>query len=1395
MATEDSQVGTRLLCLTDPCDTVKFTETKAVDVVAVHGLDAAGGGSWRTQDGTLWLRDLLPTDIPCGRVLAFLYDAKALFSRFPAHVDSVARSLLSALAMSRRDVPSTRPLVFVGHGFGGFIVEAVVNYAIAHEIFPDIKACLKKVIFLSTPQRSSPEIPWKTLLVNSAKDSLYGLGSSAIVDIDILKCIERNAQSFQKVRAEFRKHAINLKLKILTCYEGALTPPQQSCTVTEFCATLALKAEKVHRMSGCNHLFTARFENREDDNYKVVISVIKSVKGTTTAGLTLPKTEQNVASSDNFSVKVPAIVPSPAELPQVTEVLVQKASINRDVPHPPKAIVHPRSLSTTIVGTTTSTQMNSCSITHVDTPAQRPSLPSSLSIQAPTRHLSLSGIGHDVVPHPNSIPDILKPRPNSLYTHTAAQGQMHPQSTSRVPISTEARTTGPEKQVTSQKFIPYRPFAAHTSVATPSGQRSVGGNSQAYKPFRPLSMQMPRQQDQMQRGIKDPSTLPMQDPPTIPSSTFPTRPISATMPSILTSGPPLDRGLSGQSIQGIAPTGPVTRDISSNAVPLPIPRSVQPGTLPAPAAMRELPTASGPPGHQLATSQLPGPLQAQTPTSIRSSQDPFKPIPPAPTTSRSLPPQSTSSAPVVNIAVPASSATRSINVPSPMPTISSGPIIPPKPVPYRGHKIQSGTVPEGPPSNMQSQSPVPRSLGISRPPPTTTRSLPGASATQPPQPLPKQGQGPPMRSSISGPPGAPPGPTPISRGPPGPSPNLGPRGAAPLQPQPPRPDPSRPPLIKLAPPRPVPPSAPVPTPSATRGLQTGPNPPPKPPGILNKLFGSSTRPSVGPTRGPPLAPSPAGRGMPKPAPDGEKYTPYPGPTGTKQPRPKPPVPPQTRQGPAYHQSPHANDTGKDMGWKTTGEGSRGFHQPHTSMGSQNGHQKDRGLNSLYFSDQPIPPPQLVLQTQPQVQGPPGYLQSQEQVQGPVQSTPGDQKPEEKESSSSSSTIKIAAGVAVGAAIGGLATGAIISALQENEDENKERQETKETQESVQSGLESTSPVSGSVAGEDIPRDIPPSNQGGGDIDPSQQEMVAEVETETGSTIGYDSVSTPGSTSDSSEEGGDEDEWGYTGGYDSDGDGYEHYDDHEHGDASYDPYYHDAQHDQYNNDEDGDYDEYGNTEQSGDEGLDKSEYENEAEPTYQLGEQYQDDYQDEGEDEDEHNAYEDGDQEEEGYPDYQYLDEYENNEHGDGDDEEDSQTYESGDEYQGEYTSYEHQAQDHEEVDEGEDDESENDEQTGHSEGEGENQETEYGYEYDHNENDDDENEDDYQQYEPEYQAEYQDEVEYEPQPDYQVSYEPEYQPEYQQEYQPEYEPEYEEQTDYGGYGDYDQGYDYDDGYY
>ncbi|KAL4786976.1 hypothetical protein BJX76DRAFT_50925 [Aspergillus varians] len=271
--------ATSMLCLTKAPNPAKHNEAKAVDLVAVHGLDTQAISSrWTTEDGTLWLRDLLPKDIRCARVLAFNYNAKEIFTGPTTGTDRVAHNLLTALVSTRKDIPSTRPLVFLCHGLGGFVVEATVNYAFMHTSpFPEIGNCLKKIIFLSTPQRPSPESPWPILLVNCAKDSLYRWDAPGSLDIEVLKAVERNSKSLQKLTVDFRKQAIRIKVKILACYEQLPTPPQQRCSITETHASLALKAEKLRQMVGCDYQSMARFANREDENYKAIVSAVKKV--------------------------------------------------------------------------------------------------------------------------------------------------------------------------------------------------------------------------------------------------------------------------------------------------------------------------------------------------------------------------------------------------------------------------------------------------------------------------------------------------------------------------------------------------------------------------------------------------------------------------------------------------------------------------------------------------------------------------------------------------------------------------------------------------------------------------------------------------------------------------------------------------------------------------------------------------------------------------------------------------------------------------------------------------------------------------------------------------------------------------------------------------------------
>lgn len=68
-----------------------------VDIIAVHGLNGDAYTTWQHQNGTLWLRDLLPGSLPGCRVFTYGYDAQVAFSTSFAAVQSYARQLLSSV--------------------------------------------------------------------------------------------------------------------------------------------------------------------------------------------------------------------------------------------------------------------------------------------------------------------------------------------------------------------------------------------------------------------------------------------------------------------------------------------------------------------------------------------------------------------------------------------------------------------------------------------------------------------------------------------------------------------------------------------------------------------------------------------------------------------------------------------------------------------------------------------------------------------------------------------------------------------------------------------------------------------------------------------------------------------------------------------------------------------------------------------------------------------------------------------------------------------------------------------------------------------------------------------------------------------------------------------------
>ncbi|KAG8846226.1 hypothetical protein FRB91_001059, partial [Serendipita sp. 411] len=96
-----------------------------VDIISIHGLDGHREQSWTADDGTMWLRDLLPEDIPNARILSYGYDADTRsFSRTSTqNIFRHAEAFAEDLSRLRRTADSKRPIIFLAHSLGGIILK------------------------------------------------------------------------------------------------------------------------------------------------------------------------------------------------------------------------------------------------------------------------------------------------------------------------------------------------------------------------------------------------------------------------------------------------------------------------------------------------------------------------------------------------------------------------------------------------------------------------------------------------------------------------------------------------------------------------------------------------------------------------------------------------------------------------------------------------------------------------------------------------------------------------------------------------------------------------------------------------------------------------------------------------------------------------------------------------------------------------------------------------------------------------------------------------------------------------------------------------------------------------------------------------------------------------
>ncbi|KAF6238425.1 hypothetical protein HO173_003392 [Letharia columbiana] len=115
-------------------------EGVAVDIIAVHGLGANPDHAWvRHKDihygqdkDVRWLTDLLPKTFRdfqpsiSARIFCFNYQSAWLGPQLSRNrLESVATRLLDDMR-NRKLASSDRPIIFIGHSFGGLVIEQAV---------------------------------------------------------------------------------------------------------------------------------------------------------------------------------------------------------------------------------------------------------------------------------------------------------------------------------------------------------------------------------------------------------------------------------------------------------------------------------------------------------------------------------------------------------------------------------------------------------------------------------------------------------------------------------------------------------------------------------------------------------------------------------------------------------------------------------------------------------------------------------------------------------------------------------------------------------------------------------------------------------------------------------------------------------------------------------------------------------------------------------------------------------------------------------------------------------------------------------------------------------------------------------------------------------------------
>lgn len=254
-----------------------------VDIVAIHGLDGHRERSWtheKDESQILWLRDLLPSDVPNARILVYGYDANTHDSTCVSTQTIYRHSETFAKALVRiRHAAPRRPLIFVAHSLGGIVLKRalIICHLQDHRNDPhnlrDIIVSTHGVLFFGTPHCGADGV---TLL----KIMTRILSLCTQTTNKVLRHLALNSNYLDEIQSDY--NPVSLQVETVYFYEEyeTLIGRKRIHIVPRYSAVI--QGDNRARNVGLpgDHINLVKFNGKNDATYTIVLYYIKDLRDT-----------------------------------------------------------------------------------------------------------------------------------------------------------------------------------------------------------------------------------------------------------------------------------------------------------------------------------------------------------------------------------------------------------------------------------------------------------------------------------------------------------------------------------------------------------------------------------------------------------------------------------------------------------------------------------------------------------------------------------------------------------------------------------------------------------------------------------------------------------------------------------------------------------------------------------------------------------------------------------------------------------------------------------------------------------------------------------------------------------------------------------------------------------